>query len=548
MCYHVTMSKITDYLNERLDGEVASGEEVRRQFATDGSVLSIAPSLVVYPRGVDDVRKIARFTWRLAERGQVLPLTARGNGTDPTGAALSRGTILSMPAHMAQVMEFDLKQRLIRIQAGISLETLRQATATQGLWLPIDGGSTRAMTAGGAIANDALGRRFAKYGTMRDWVDKLEVVLANGEVIETGRISRRELDDKKGLQTLEGEIYRAVDQLIDENAEAISHISSGDVLRGGGYALDFVKAENGSFDLTPLFVGSQGTLGVITQAIIHLNDLPREEGIIVFALNGDEDMAKLTNELLELKPEALEFIDGETLTLIREYTGMQPWKSVTSDLPYALVFVEFDDKHMMRQLRKAGKIMEAAGITNAKIAYTPGDVDDVMKIYDSVAVVTNRSEHGAAAVPLATNLSVQSGNIFELVDAIRKMTKRLHLDVGVWGNIAAGSITIRPVVNLANLSQRRSLILMIEGLAELVRQADGSLAGVGGGGRLLSPWLMREYDKQTVNLFANVRHIFDPYGILNTGVKDGQITPADTEILLRQTYHNELSTRYYLRG
>lgn len=548
MCYHITMSKITDYLNERLDGEVASGEEVRRQFATDGSVLSIAPSLVVYPRGVDDVRKIARFTWRLAERGQVLPLTARGNGTDPTGAALSRGTILSMPAHMAQVMEFDLKQRLIRIQAGISLETLRQATATQGLWLPIDGGSTRAMTAGGAIANDALGRRFAKYGTMRDWVDKLEVVLANGEVIETGRISRRELDDKKGLQTLEGEIYRAVDQLIDENAEAISHISSGDVLRGGGYALDLVKAENGSFDLTPLFVGSQGTLGVITQAIIHLNDLPHEEGIIVFALNGDEDMAKLTNELLELKPEALEFIDGETLTLIREYTGMQPWKSVTSDLPYALVFVEFDDKHMMRQLRKAGKIMEAAGITNAKIAYTPGDVDDVMKIYDSVAVVTNRSEHGVAAVPLATNLSVQSGNIFELVDAIRKMTKRLHLDVGVWGNIAAGSITIRPVVNLANLSQRRSLILMIEGLAELVRQADGSLAGVGGGGRLLSPWLMREYDKQTVNLFANVRHIFDPYGILNTGVKDGQTTPADTEILLRQTYHNELSTRYYLRG
>lgn len=548
MCYHITMSKITDYLNERLDGEVASGEEARRQFATDGSVLSIAPSLIVYPRGVDDVRKIARFTWRLAERGQVLPLTARGNGTDPTGAALSRGTILSMPAHMAQVMEFDLKQRLIRIQAGISLETLRQATATQGLWLPIDGGATRAMTAGGAIANDVLGRRFAKYGTMRDWVDKLEVVLANGEVIETGRISRRELDDKKGLQTLEGEIYRAVDQLIDENAEAISHISSSDVLRGGGYALDLVKAENGSFDLTPLFVGSQGTLGVITQAIIHLNDLPREEGIIVFALNGDEDMAKLTGELLELKPEALEFIDGETLTLIREYTGMQPWKSVTSDLPYALVFVEFDDKHMMRQLRKAGKIMEAAGITNAKIAYTPGDVDDAMKIYDSVAAVTNRSEHGVSAVPLATNLSVQGGNIFELVDAIRKMTKRLHLDVGVWGNIAAGSITIRPVVNLANLSQRRSLILMIEGLAELVRQADGSLAGVGGGGRLLSPWLMREYDKQTVNLFANVRHIFDPYGILNTGVKDGQTTPADTEILLRQTYHNELSTRYYLRG
>ena len=85
MCYTLSMSKITDYLNEHITGDVVATDNVRKQFATDGSILSLTPNLVAYPRIADDVRKVARFAWRLAERGQVLPITPRGNGTDVTG-------------------------------------------------------------------------------------------------------------------------------------------------------------------------------------------------------------------------------------------------------------------------------------------------------------------------------------------------------------------------------------------------------------------------------------------------------------------------------
>ena len=222
------MSKITNYLNEHLAGDVIADDNTLRQFSTDGSVLSLTPNLVVHPRVTDDVRKIARFTWRLAERGQVLPLTARGNGTDPTGAAIGRGTILSFPAHMSQIMEFDLKYRMVRVQPGIRLDALNQAVETHGLRLPIDGGNSSVMTVGGALATNLPGRQFAKYGCIRDWVDKLEVVLANGEIIQTGRIGRRELSEKKGLQTLEGEIYRAVDSLIDDNPDVVAALAGVD--------------------------------------------------------------------------------------------------------------------------------------------------------------------------------------------------------------------------------------------------------------------------------------------------------------------------------
>ena len=95
------MSKIAEYLRERLIGEVSTEPNVTDSLATDGSIFSVHPRVVVYPRTTNDVRKVARFSWRLAERGQILPLTARGNGTDTTGGAIGSGAIISFPAHMS---------------------------------------------------------------------------------------------------------------------------------------------------------------------------------------------------------------------------------------------------------------------------------------------------------------------------------------------------------------------------------------------------------------------------------------------------------------
>ena len=542
------MSKITNYLNEHLAGDVVADNNSRRQFATDGSILSLTPNLIVHPRVTDDVRKIARFTWRLAERGQVLPLTARGNGTDVTGAAISRGTVLSFPAHMAQIMEFDLKYRMVRVQPGIDLDALNQAVSTQGFRLPIDGGLSRAMTIGGALATNLPGRQFAKYGCMRDWADKLEVVLANGEIIQTGRLSRRELSEKKGLQTLEGEIYRSIDSLIEDNQDVINAMANTSSLDASVYALDMVRGENGSFDLTPLFVGSQGTLGIITQAILRLVDLPSEDAMIAMALTGEENLSDLTNRLLELEPTALEFIDGDTLSLIYEYTGYRSWSAVTSDLPYGLMFVEFDEKHSARKAKKAAKIMDSAGITQAKIALDPAGVESIMTIYDSVSAVTNHNDDGAAAIPLATDLAVSPESVFDAVDKIHSVLKRNHVQAGIWGNLGAGLITVRPIVNLANLGQRQVVFRLLDQLGEIASEFEGSLTGCGGSGRLLMPWTRAQHDKETAQLMLSVKRIFDPYNVLNAGVNDDSLNRNEILAMLRQDYRQDRFAQYNLRG
>lgn len=541
------MSKISDYLNQHLVGEVASDNNTRLQYSTDGSVLSQVPHLVVYPRVADDVRKIARFVWRLAERGQALPLTARGNGTDPTGAAISRGIIMTFPAHMSNIMEFDLKSRLVRVQSGITIDELNQAVSTHGLILPIAGGMSRVTTIGAALATNTPGRQFAKYGSMRNWVGQLEVVLANGEIIQTGRINRRELNDKKGLQTLEGEIYRSIDNLIDDNPDIIRAIASGSTLDAGGYAIDQVKDKDGNFDLTPLFVGSQGTLGVITQSILQLDNMSNETSMIAAAIDGGLDSSDLVNRLLDLEPSALEFIDGNTLKLIRKISGYEPWNIVTTSLPDSLLFIEFDDRHQSKRIRRAAKILDSVGVAEAKIATDPADVELVRSLYDSVSVITNYSNAGTRAIPLATDLAVSPELVLDAVKSLDAALAREHVEAGIWGNLGSGLISVRPLINLANLGQRQSVLRIMEILMRLVTKFEGSISGCNGAGRLLTPISTRRYDKDTAELFAKVKKVFDPYDILNTGV--GENTSRDELAnMMRKEFSDDRFIQYNLRG
>src|ERR1700752_4613433 len=124
------MSKVAHYLQEHLVGEVMTSTDARQYFATDASILQLAPALIVYPRNENDVRKTARFTWQLAERGRVIPITARGAGTDLSGAALGSGIMLAFPAHMHRILELDSKSGVVSVEPGINYAKLQQTLNT----------------------------------------------------------------------------------------------------------------------------------------------------------------------------------------------------------------------------------------------------------------------------------------------------------------------------------------------------------------------------------------------------------------------------------
>jgi len=221
------LNKIAHYLQEHLSGEVTSSPDVRRHFAHDGSILQLVPSVVVYPRNEGDIRKTVRFAWQLAQRGKVLPITARGGGSNSVGDAISSGVIMAFTAHMNEILELNAKKRFMVVQPGLTYNVLEQVLNSHGLFLPPYPTSQAYATIGGGMANNAIGEKSVKYGSTEDYVRSLRLVLSNGEVIETEPLGKKELNHKLGLQSFEGEVYRSLDKLLEENADFIDRAHQG---------------------------------------------------------------------------------------------------------------------------------------------------------------------------------------------------------------------------------------------------------------------------------------------------------------------------------
>lgn len=438
------MNKIVSYLQEHLDGEVIDTAAIRQALSHDASVFEITPLMAVYPKNTNDIRKTMRFSWQLAERGHVLPITARGAGSDQTGAAIGKGVVMVFPAHMNRLLEIDTKQNLARLQPGLNYRTLEQTLATHSRSLPPEPASADYSTVGGAIANNAAGAASTKYGSMREFVDKLEVVLANGEVIQTGRLSRRELDKKKGETSFEAEIYRQLDGVIVDNWDTIQ--SADRVTSNSGYDLADVKRTDGSFDLTPLFVGSQGTLGIVSEAIVKLVPHSLTASLVVAEFESLENAHDALELLQPLKPARLELISGELVTFVRKHYPHQLKGLVDDETPAVVLLIEFDGLKPRAQkshTKKAGKILSKLAARATK-ATDHDERERLWGIRKSARAFVNHQDGGKAAVPTLEGIGVPDEAFQQLFDETATLMKKHRLEYALWGSATNGSLNVRP--------------------------------------------------------------------------------------------------------
>ncbi len=520
------MNKIAAYLQSHLSGEVLDNASVRNYFSTDASVLEVRPSLVVYPRSANDVRKVARFSWQLAEKGHILPITARGSGTDQTGAAIGSGIVMVFPAHLNKILELDTQQKLVRVQPGVNFHSLQETLYTHGLFLPPYPASYKYSTVGGAIANNTAGEKYLKYGSMTKWVDKLEVVLANGELIQTGRLSRREVEKKKGLTTLEGELYRTIDGIKSEHDGTLSeYYGKLQTDKDGiGYDLRDIRRKDGSIDLTALFVGSQGTLGIITEAILKLAAYEPRNSLVVASLSEIDSAIDAIGALAKLQPSSLEMIDSNLIKFaIKEQDYTFPEDLVPKDsVPAAVLFVEFDDHERLRhkKAKKARRLL--SGLTDRIVE--SDDIDEQEKLWalrHSAAAVINYNHGSKAALPIIEDASVPQAKIHEFIDTIYKLFDKHHLAVAVWGHAGDANLHVHPLLDLAKLSDRQKVFKLMDDYYRAIVNMGGSIAAENNDGRLRAPFVKLQVGDDMLAVFKMLKKGFDPHGILNPGVKLG---------------------------
>jgi len=532
------MSKVAHYLQEHVTGEVMTTAEARRYFATDGSILTLTPALVLYPQNENDVRKTARFTWQLAERGRVIPMTARGAGTDQSGAALGDGIMMAFQAHMHRILELDDKSGVVTVEPGINYGKLQQTLHTHGRFLPPFPSSLEYSTIGGAVANNASGEKSVKYGSTRDYVRSLRVVLANGEVIETSRLNKRDLNKKLGLANFEGELYRAVDVLIEENQKTISKMTRGVTKNSAGYALDEVRRKDGTFDLTPLFVGAQGTLGIITE--VALETEPYNSNPTLFVAHFD-DIRHVQAAVLELRalaemPSAIEMVNDQLLMLVDKLNPNQLKDVITKPFPKVVLLVEFDtdDRGQKKTLKKAQKIFEKYAISSGMETDLVKQ-EQLWKIRHSSATVVAHAEGNVKALPIIEDGVVPPERFGEYLDGVYKLFDHQQLHAAVWGHAGDANLHMQPFLDLSQVGDRQKTFRLMDDYYALVLSLGGSISGEHGDGRLRGPYLEKMYGSEVYELFQKIKQVFDPYGTLNPGVKIN-VTQNDIKPLLRSTY------------
>lgn len=529
------MSKLADHLRKHLRGEVLDTKPALDHFSTDGSIFKVRPKTAIYPRNVIDIRKVTKFSWQLAERGKKIAITTRGKGTDQTGGAIGDGLIVAMPAHMNKLLDIDRDS--VTVQPGMIYGDLQRTLHSHGRFLPPYPASIDYSTIGGAVANNASGEKSTKYGATADFVEELEVVLANGQIVRTHPISKRELNKKKGQTDFEGEIYRKVDGILTDNAEIIEQARPSVSKNTSGYALWDVKRPDGSFDLSRLIVGSQGTLGIVSEVTLRTESYNPDTHLVVAFFPDTEKANEAVLALGKLNPSAVEVVDDNLLRLVEKHQPDQLKGVIEGELPRVVMLVEFDDEKTSVRKRKTKKVQKffAELAHEVRVSDDYDEQEDLWKIRRSASAIAWSQDGAKSALPIIEDAVVPVEKMSDFMLGAQKLFAHHNLEFALWGHGGTANFHLQPLLSLADSGDRQTLFRLMDDFYEMVLSVGGSTSGEHSDGRLRAPYLEDMYGSEIYGLFQEIKDAFDPFNTLNPGVKLG--TDKDTlRKQLRQSY------------
>ena len=506
------MSKIAEYLNKHILGEVTADPTIRARYATDASVLTYTPDIIAYPRVTNDIRKVARFAWQLAMKGHAIPIIARGSGSDKTGGAIGKGIIVATQAHMDRIFEYDSKQKLVRLQPGVTVGALQNALGVHGTAIEKFAYEPSSATVGGTLSRSRH--------TLQA-VQRLEVVLSSGDAIQTHRLSKRELERKKKLDSFEGDIYRELDTILEQNKELIHEKLAFDgSLDHAGYAsIAEVKTKEG-FDLTPLFLGSQGTLGIISEMIIKADYVNQTPAIIAAAFNKHVDAHDAIDAAEQLSPSGLEYIDGHYFDRAKQLgKEFNFYEEASKEGAVSAVVVasfnDFSERARAHKVKRLTKIFsELGGVVDFAADET---VSELHAVHSVTSYSMMHDTAGHATPPVMDGVFVPIDRFEDFTNAVRELATSYHLELPIFGRPMEEIWYTRPELDLSETAGKQKMLRLMHEYRGIVLSHNGIFFGDAGEGRLKT--FLADPDDTLADVYKAVKEIFDPHGILNTGAK-----------------------------
>jgi FAD/FMN-containing dehydrogenase len=280
-----------------------------------------------------------------------------------------------------------------------------------------------------------------------------------------------------------------------------------------------VKRKDGSFDLTPLFVGSQGTLGIVTEAIIRLETYQPKTTLMVICFEDLTEANAAVAELLKLEPSALEMVDKHLLETIGRISPNRLKGLIEPPYPEIVLLCEFDDEHKQgAKSKKAEKLLKDYR-TSYKVSDDYEEQQKLWSIRHSAAALITYADDELKAVPIIEDGIVPRDRLQEFITGIYALFEKYHLEVALWGHAGDANLHMQPFLDLSKLGDRQKIFKIADDYYDLVLKLGGSTAGEHNDGRLRGLYLPKVYGEEMYQLFQDVKKIFDPYNMFNPGVK-----------------------------
>ncbi len=457
------------------------------------------------------------------------PITMRAGGTSLGGQAIGSGVVLDVSKHLTHILDYRPEQREVVVAPGVIQEDLNRFVAADGLRFAPDTSTANRAMIGGMIGNNSCGSYSVYYGTTREHVKSVDVILSDGSEAVFEPLSAEELQTKLSLPTLEGSIYRQVIDLLKKQGEKIVAAFPDPSIkrRNTGYALDELYRHhqpfnpNGKpFNLAPLICGSEGTLAVIKAATLNLVPLPKHRQLLCAHFDSVEAALQTVPEALAFEPAAIELIDKATLDGTkhnREQAQNRFW--IEGDPAAVLVVELFDEKaeHLRRRLQKLQNWFLQQGATACPVI-APADANKVWEVRKAGLGLLMGKPSRKKAVAVIEDGAVPVSALPDYFREVQALMAELKVGCVYYGHASVGLIHIRPELDLAEDADRNLMVQIAQRNAELIKKYRGAISGEHGDGRIRAPFLPMLLGEEVYQCLIELKRAFDPKNLLNPGV------------------------------
>ncbi|MBI2004758.1 FAD-binding oxidoreductase [Patescibacteria group bacterium] len=563
------MSSLGEELRKILRGEVDDSPETLAHYSRDASLFAVRPQVVVYPKDAEDICAAVRF---VDEKKKVpkthLSITPRAAGTDMGGGPLGDSIVLDVTKHLHRLLELDAIPGAAGVaghavaEPGMFFRDFDKETKKKGLELPSYTASRELNAVGGMVANDSGGEKNLKYGKTARYVEKLDVVCADGAVHHFKKLEGEELQQKLAEDSWEGSVYRRVRALIStplhrkviaEHKPKVEKNSSGYALWEVGDPSEGRAGGTPSLNLARLMVGAQGTLGIITKIWFTLVRPKPYAAMTVIFLRSLSELGEVVPEVLKHEPDSFESYDDHTFTLATKYffefaqqmsaqgqfalggiVGLvklglsflpEVWMVLSGGVPKLVLLVEFRAETQKEATGKAQALAQEVRQNRThlkvRVAKTKRAARKYWVVRRESFNLLRKKVVGRRTAPFIDDFVVPPSSLVEFLPKLEKILSRYKLTYTVAGHVGDGNFHIIPLVDPRDPGVRKVLDELSHKVYDLVLSYHGSITGEHNDGLVRTPYVEKMFGKEMFALFHEVKSIFDPQNIFNPGKKVG---------------------------